>query len=70
MQSSSTFIRLLKPIPEVKKNLHWSMILEKSEQGEALVNSFGFFQIQLGGGGPKGVAIEDKFCSFTLMSAW
>ena len=56
MQSSSTFIKVSGPIPEVKKKSGlingWENIFaywKEFVQNEALANKLGLFQIQLGG---------------------
>ena len=55
MQSSTTFIKISEPIPEVRKTalindwLNTMAYWEESEQGKVLVNKFGLFSAQLMG---------------------
>ena len=69
MQSSSTFIKISRPITEVKKKsglindgknifAYW----KESKQSESLGNKLDFFQIQLGG--LSGGTTPGKFYSF------
>ena len=57
MQSSSTFVRISGPIPEVKRKPalrdDWENIAywEELEKSKALAKKFGLFQIQSGGSG-------------------
>ena len=68
MQSSSTFIRISGPIPEIKKSAstndcenitYW----KESEQSEVLANKFGLSQIQFGD--LRGIATPEKFSNFS-----